>query len=251
MTAQNKKEQALNNENGTGRIHSFESLGAVDGPGIRFVVFMQGCHLKCKYCQNRDTWDINSGEQYTVKQVVEKIMRYKNYIVASNGGVTLSGGEPLLQQDFVISLFQELKKQNISTCLDTSGMFTITDKIKQIVDLTDIFLLDIKSINDETCKWLTGSSNSLELEFAKYINEKNKRIWIRQVLVPGITDKKEDLLELKDFLKTINVEKFEFLPYHDLGKYKWEKLGLPYELEDVRVASNKDVERAKKIMGIE
>ena len=241
----------MNNENVTGRIHSFESLGAVDGPGIRFVVFMQGCHLKCKYCQNRDTWDINSGEQYTVKQVVEKIMRYKNYIVASNGGVTLSGGEPLLQQDFVISLFQELKKQNISTCLDTSGMFTITDKIKQIVDLTDIFLLDIKSINDETCKWLTGSSNSLELEFAKYINEKNKRIWIRQVLVPGITDKKEDLLELKDFLKTINVEKFEFLPYHDLGKYKWEKLGLPYELEDVRVASNKDVERAKKIMGIE
>lgn len=241
----------MNNENVTGRIHSFESLGAVDGPGIRFVVFMQGCHLKCKYCQNRDTWDINSGEQYTVKQVVEKIMRYKNYIVASNGGVTLSGGEPLLQQDFVISLFQELKKQNISTCLDTSGMFTITDKIKQIVDLTDIFLLDIKSINDETCKWLTGSSNSLELEFAKYINEKNKRIWIRQVLVPGITDKKEDLLKLKDFLKTINVEKFEFLPYHDLGKYKWEKLGLPYELEDVRVASNKDVERAKKILEME
>ena len=241
----------MNNENVTGRIHSFESLGAVDGPGIRFVVFMQGCHLKCKYCQNRDTWDINSGEQYTVKQVVEKIMRYKNYIVASNGGVTLSGGEPLLQQDFVISLFQELKKQNFSTCLDTSGMFTITDKIKQIVDLTDIFLLDIKSINDETCIWLTGSSNSLELEFAKYINEKNKRIWIRQVLVPGITDKKEDLLELKDFLKTINVEKFEFLPYHDLGKYNWEKLGVPYELEDVRVASNKDVERAMKIMGIE
>ena len=241
----------MNNENVTGRIHSFESLGAVDGPGIRFVVFMQGCHLKCKYCQNRDTWDINSGEQYTVKQVVEKIMRYKNYIVASNGGVTLSGGEPLLQQDFVISLFQELKKQNISTCLDTSGMFTITDKIKQIVDLTDIFLLDIKSINDETCKWLTGSSNKLELEFAKYINEKNKRIWIRQVLVPGITDKKEDLLKLKEFLKTINVEKFEFLPYHDLGKYKWEKLGLPYELEDVRVASNKDVEKAKKIMEME
>ncbi len=241
----------MNNENVTGRIHSFESLGAVDGPGIRFVIFMQGCHLKCKYCQNRDTWDINSGEQYTVKQVVEKIMRYKNYIVASNGGVTLSGGEPLLQQDFVISLFQELKKQNISTCLDTSGMFTITDKIKQIVDLTDIFLLDIKSINDETCKWLTGSSNKLELEFAKYINEKNKRIWIRQVLVPGITDKKEDLLKLKEFLKTINVEKFEFLPYHDLGKYKWEKLGLPYELEDVRVANQDDIKRAKEIMGIE
>ena len=238
----------MNDENVTGKIHSFESLGAVDGPGIRFVVFMQGCHLRCKYCQNRDTWDINAGKSYTVKEVIEKILRYKNYILASNGGVTLSGGEPLLQQDFVIALFRELKKQNISTCLDTSGMFSITDKIKQIVDLTDIFLLDIKCINDETCKWLTGSSNKLELEFAKYINDKNKRIWIRQVLVPEITDKKEDLLELKEFLKTINVEKFEFLPYHDLGKYKWEKLGVPYELIDVRVANDEDVKRAKNII---
>ena len=238
----------MDNENVTGKIHSFESLGAVDGPGIRFVVFMQGCHLRCKYCQNRDTWDINAGKSYTVKEVIEKILRYKNYILASNGGVTLSGGEPLLQQDFVIALFRELKKQNISTCLDTSGMFSITDKIKQIVDLTDIFLLDIKCINDETCKWLTGSSNKLELEFAKYINDKNKRIWIRQVLVPEITDKKEDLLELKEFLKTINVEKFEFLPYHDLGKYKWEKLGVLYELIDVRVANDEDVKRAKNII---
>lgn len=241
----------MDSENVVGKIHSFESLGAVDGPGIRFVIFMQGCNLKCKYCQNRDTWDINLGSAYTVKEVIEKIMRYKNYMVASNGGVTLSGGEPLLQQDFVISLFQELKKQNISTCIDTSGMFGITDKIKQIVDLTDIFLLDIKSINDETCKNLTGFSNKQELEFAKYVSGKNKRLWIRQVLVPGITDKKEDLLELKKFLNSINVEKFEFLPYHNLGKYKWEKLGLSYELEDVRTANNDDVKRAKKIMNIE
>ncbi len=241
----------MDSENVVGKIHSFESLGAVDGPGIRFVIFMQGCNLKCKYCQNRDTWDINLGSAYTVKEVIEKIMRYKNYMVASNGGVTLSGGEPLLQQDFVISLFQELKKQNISTCIDTSGMFGITNKIKQIVDLTDIFLLDIKSINDETCKNLTGFSNKQELEFAKYVSGKNKRLWIRQVLVPGITDKKEDLLQLKKFLDSINVEKFEFLPYHKLGKYKWEKLGLSYELEDVRTANNDDVKRAKKIMNIE
>ena len=235
-------------ENVVGKIHSFESLGAVDGPGIRFVIFMQGCNLKCKYCQNRDTWDINGGNSYTVKEVIEKLMRYKNYMIASNGGVTLSGGEPLLQQDFVIALFQELKKQNISTCIDTSGMFEITDKIKQIVDLTDVFLLDIKAINDETCKYLTGFSNKRELEFARYLNEKNKRIWIRQVLIPGITDKKEDLLKLKEFLNSIKVEKFEFLPYHDLGKYKWEKLGLPYELEDVRTANSEDVKEAEKIL---
>ena len=235
-------------ENVVGKIHSFESLGAVDGPGIRFVIFMQGCNLKCKYCQNRDTWDINGGNSYTVKEVIEKLMRYKNYMIASNGGVTLSGGEPLLQQDFVIALFQELKKQNISTCIDTSGMFEITDKIKQIVDLTDVFLLDIKAINDETCKYLTGFSNKRELEFARYLNEKNKRIWIRQVLIPGITDKKEDLLKLKEFLNSIKVEKFEFLPYHDLGKYKWEKLGIPYELEDVRTANSEDVKEAEKIL---
>lgn len=238
----------MDNENVVGRIHSFESLGAVDGPGIRFVIFMQGCHLKCKYCQNRDTWDINMGKTYTVEEIVEKILRYKNYIVSSGGGVTLSGGEPLLQQDFVIALFEQIRKYNISTCIDTSGMFNITDKIERIINLTDIFLLDIKSINDEVCKWLTGFSNELELKFAKHISEKNKRIWIRQVLVPGITDKKEDLIKLREFLKTIKVEKFEFLPYHNLGKYKWEKLGIKYELEDIRTANSEDIEKANKIL---
>ena len=231
-----------------GKIHSFESFGAVDGPGIRYVVFMQGCMLKCKYCQNRDTWDLNCGEEYTVDEVFEKIMKYKNYMIASNGGVTISGGEPLLQADFIIELFTKLHENGISTCIDTSGIFAITPKIEKLIDLTDIFLLDIKSINDEICKSLTGSSNKLELEFAKYLSNNGKRIWIRQVLVPTITDKTEDLINLRIFLKSINVEKFEFLPYHDLGKYKWKELGINYELEDIPVATKEDIDKAYMVL---
>lgn len=233
-----------------GRIHSFESFGAVDGPGIRYIVFMQGCHLKCKYCQNRDTWDVSSPDsiECTTDEVLNKILKYKNYIKASDGGVTISGGEPLLQPDFIIELFTKLHEHGISTCIDTSGMFPLTDKIKKVIDVTDIFLLDIKCINDDICTWLTGHSNKLELEFARYISNCGKRLWIRQVLVPGITDKESDLVLLRDFLKTINVEKFEFLGYHDLGKYKWEKLGLKYELENTPIATKDDLDRAYSII---
>lgn len=233
-----------------GRIHSFESFGAVDGPGIRYIVFMQGCHLKCKYCQNRDTWDVSSPDsiECTTDEVLNKILKYKNYIKASDGGVTISGGEPLLQPDFLIELFTKLHDHGISTCIDTSGMFPLTDKIKKVIDVTDIFLLDIKCINDDICTWLTSHSNKLELEFARYISNCGKRLWIRQVLVPGITDKESDLVLLRDFLKTINVEKFEFLGYHDLGKYKWEKLGLKYELENTPIATKDDLDRAYSII---
>lgn len=231
-----------------GKIHSFESFGAVDGPGIRYVIFMQGCMLHCKYCQNRDTWDLESGTEYSVDDVFEKVIRYKNYMLASNGGVTISGGEPLLQQDFIIELFEKLHEIGISTCIDTSGMFEITSKLQQVINLTDIFLLDIKSINDTTCKNLTGSSNKLELEFAKYLSQNNKRVWIRQVLVPGITDNKEDLIKLQDFLKQIKIEKFEFLPYHDLGKYKWEQLGIGYEFKNIPPATKDDIDSAYKII---
>lgn len=233
-----------------GRIHSFESFGAVDGPGIRYIVFMQGCHLKCKYCQNRDTWDVSSPDsiECTTDEVLNKILKYKNYIKASDGGVTISGGEPLIQSDFIIELFTKLHEHGISTCIDTSGMFPLTDKIKKVIDVTDIFLLDIKCINDDICTWLTGHSNKLELEFARYISNCGKRLWIRQVLVPGITDKESDLVLLLDFLKTINVEKFEFLGYHDLGKYKWEKLGFKYELENTPIATKDDLDRAYSII---
>ena len=233
-----------------GRIHSFESLGAVDGPGLRYVIFMQGCSLQCKYCQNRDTWNFKGGNLYSIDFVLNKILRYKNYIYP-NGGVTISGGEPLLQQDFLIELFTKLKEHGINTCVDTSGSFEITEKMKKVIELTDLFLLDIKCINDEKCKGLTGVSNKLELEFAKYLSDNNIDIWIRQVLVPGITDDETDLLKLKDFISSLKtVKKVELLPYHNMGKYKWEKLGLKYELENIRPATSDDVEKAKKILGI-
>ena len=234
------------------RVHSIDTLGAVDGPGIRFIIFMQGCGLQCKYCQNRDTWDCTIGTKYTVQELVNHVLKYKNYFVSSGGGVTISGGEPLLQQDVLIELFKELKKHNISTAIDTSGNFKLTDKLKELIDLTDLFLLDIKCINDKICKELTGVSNKLELEFAKYLSSINKDMWIRQVLVPGYTDKEEDLLKLKDFLHSLtNVKHIDILPYHDFGRFKWENLNVPYPLDGVRTANNEDVERAKRILEIE
>ena len=233
------------------KINSFDTLGAVDGPGLRFIVFFQGCALKCKYCHNRDTWPQDEGTLYRVDDLIKKIMRYKNYFISSGGGVTLSGGDLLLQQDFVIELLKELKKNNISVAIDTSGMFAITEKLKEIIDLADLFLLDIKSINDEVCKELTGFSNKLELEFAKYLSSVNKDMWIRHVLVPGYTDNEKDLLMLKDFLHSLkNVKHIDILPYHDLGKFKWKNLNVEYPLEGIRTANNDDVEKAKKILEI-
>lgn len=233
------------------RIHSFETFGTVDGPGIRFVVFMQGCHLRCKYCHNRDTWDINSGEIIEVKELIDKIEKYSTYFKASNGGVTVSGGEPLLQADFLITLFKELKKSGIHTAIDTSGMVDITDKIRELILLADLFLLDIKHMNSEKCKELVGFSNEKELEFARYLNSINKPIWIRQVLIPGITDEKEDLLKLKEFIKSLsNIEKVEILKYHDMGKFKWEQMRYKYDLEDIPNATDEDVNRVKEILEI-
>lgn len=232
------------------KVHSIESFGTVDGPGIRFVLFLQGCHLKCKYCHNRDTWDINSGKYKSLDDIFEKIMKYKNYI-HPNGGVTVTGGEPLLQVKFLIELFEKLKKENIHTCIDTSGMVALTDDIKHLLSLTDLVLLDIKHINTEKAKELVGFNNEKELSFARYLSDNGIHMWIRQVLIPGYTDDEEDLLKLKDFISSLKtVDRVEVLPYHDMGKYKWKKLGLKYELENVRNANNDDIEKAKKILEI-
>lgn len=239
-------------KNITGRVHSFETFGAVDGPGIRFVVFMQGCSLQCKYCHNRDTWDTHGGNVYTAEEIVNKVLNYKSYFISSGGGVTISGGEPLLQYQFLIELVTLLKKERIHVAIDTSGNAYINDKMKQLIDLTDLFLLDIKCINDEICKKLTGVSNKKELEFAKYLSDINKPMWIRQVIIPSITDRTEDLIKLKEFLRTLkNIEKIELLPYHDMGKYKWTDIGCKYELEDIRNANSNDIEYAKRILEID
>ena len=232
------------------KIHSIDTFGTVDGPGVRFIVFMQGCHLQCKYCHNRDTWDINSGEYISLDDLLKNIEKYKPYITP-NGGVTVSGGEPLLQPHFLISLFKELKKRKIHTAIDTSGMVELTDTIKEVLSLTDLVLLDIKHIDSKKCKDLVGFENTRELKFAKYLSDNNIPIWIRQVLVPGYTDDENDLLKLKDFIKSLKtVERVEILPYHNLGEYKWKELNLEYALKDVRQANIDDVNRAKKILEI-
>ena len=232
------------------KVHSIESFGTVDGPGIRFVLFLLGCHLQCKYCHNRDTWDVNGGEFKSLDDIFDKIMRYKNYIYP-NGGVTMTGGEPLLQSKFIFELFKKLKEEGIHTCVDTSGSLPLTDDIKNVLSVTDLVLLDIKHIDDDKCKELVGVSNKLELDFARYLSDNNIPIWIRQVLVPDYTDDENDLLKLKDFLNTLKtVEKVEILPYHNMGEFKWKKLGFSYPLEGVREANQADVDRAKKILGL-
>lgn len=235
----------------TGKIHSIETFGTVDGPGIRYVIFLQGCHLRCKYCHNRDTWDTTIGTPKKVSELVQDIQKYSDYIKFSKGGVTVTGGEPLLQPKFLIALFTELKKLGYHTALDTSGMFPLTPEVKQVLSLTDLVLLDIKHIDDEKCKDLVGFSNKLELEFANYLSENGIKMWIRQVIIPGITDDENDLIRLKEFLQTLKtVEKIELNPYHTLGVYKWEDLGLEYPLKGVRQANTEDIERAKSILGI-
>ena len=232
------------------KIHSIETFGTVDGPGIRFVTFFQGCNLECKYCHNRDTWNINEGEYISVDELFNKVLNYKTYITP-NGGFTASGGEPLLQPHFLISLFKKLKQENVHTAIDTSGMVELTEPIKELLSLTDLVLLDIKHINPEQSKELVGASNEKELAFAKYLSDNNIPIWIRQVIVPGITDNEDDLIKLKDFISSLKtVKNIELLPYHNLGKHKWETLGFKYKLNDIRQATIDDINRVKTILEI-
>ena len=231
----------------TGKIHSLESCGTVDGPGIRFVVFMQGCPLRCKYCHNPDSWKPADGKEYTTDEIVKEAKKYKSYMKFSKGGITVSGGEPLMQPKFVKELFEKCKSEGIHTTIDTSGYIEI-DKVKEVLEYTDLVLLDIKSYNDEVFKNLTGVSNENTLNLAKYLKEINKPTWIRYVLVPGLTDNAQDIENLAKFISDMNnIEKVQILPFHKLGEYKWEELGYDYELENTEPPSEEVVKRTRDI----
>lgn len=238
-----------------GKIHSIESFGSADGPGVRYIIFLKGCKMRCKYCHNPDTWGADGVTEETAEEVLKKAMRYKNYW-KNNGGITVSGGEALLQIDFLIELFKLAKENNVHTTLDTSGNpFTREEpffgKFNELMKYTDLYMLDIKHIDNEEHKKLTGQPNENILDMAKYLSENGKAMWIRHVLVPGYTDSEEQLTRLKEFIDSIDtVDRVEILPYHTLGVFKWKELGIPYELEDVNPPTKEEVERAKRILGI-
>ncbi len=215
-----------------GRIHSIETGGTVDGPGIRYVIFFQGCPLRCLYCHNPDTREPSQGKEVSIEELLEDIRKYKSYFKFSGGGVTASGGEPLLQPKFLTQLLKALKNEDIHTALDTSG-FANLDTVKEVFDYTDLVLLDIKSINPETFKKVTSVDIEPTLRLAKYLDEKNKKMWIRFVVVPGLTDDMADIEKLASYLAPFkNIERVEILPFHKMGEYKWEALGYDYVLKD-------------------
>lgn len=230
-----------------GNIHSYESMGTVDGPGIRFVVFLQGCPLRCKYCHNPDTWNIGEKKiQESAEDTLKKIKRYKNYF-GKKGGVTVTGGEPLVQSDYILELFKLCKQEGIHTALDTSG-YIFNEKVKEILEYTDLVLLDIKALDKEIYKDLTRVELDNTLKFLNYLQEIKKVVWIRHVVVPNITDDNKLLEETAKFLsKFDNIELVEILPYHTLGVFKYKELGIEYPLEGVEDLS---YERKLEVMEI-
>ncbi len=236
-----------------GYVHSLESFGSVDGPGVRYVIFLTGCTMRCQFCHNPDTWNMQTGTLYTADELLKTAMRYRSYW-GEKGGITVSGGEPLLQIDFLTELFRKAKEQGIHTTLDTSGNpFTRKEpffgKMQELMKYTDLVMLDIKHIDDTKHKILTGCSNENILDMAQYLNEIQKPVWIRHVLVPERSDEDVALEKLHEFIEGLsNVEKVEVLPYHTLGAYKWKELGYEYPLEGIDPPTKERVEHAKKVL---
>lgn len=237
-----------------GNVHSVESFGLVDGPGVRFVVFMQGCALRCKYCHNPETW-AGGGSSWTAKQLLDKAWRFHAYW-RSNGGITVSGGEPLLQMSFLTEFFRLAKKKGIHTAIDTAGQPFCRESewltaFGELMSYTDLVLLDIKDWTNEGHTRLTGMGNENIKDLARYLSDIGKPMWIRHVLVPGLTDNEDDLRAISDFIATLKtVERVEILPYHALGMPKWEKLGLDYELKDVQAPTDEQIKLAEDILNV-
>lgn len=237
-------------------VHSVESFGAADGPGVRYIIFLKGCRFRCQYCHNPDTWAGPDGQEMTVDEVLNKALRYKSYW-GKDGGITVSGGEPLLQIDFLIELFRKAKEKGVNTCIDTAGQpFTREEpffsKFEELMKYTDLLLLDIKEIDPAQHKVVTGHDNANVLDMARYLADIGKPVWIRHVLVPSLTDRDEDLDKLGEFIATLkNVERVDVLPYHSLGMFKWEHLNIPYTLANEQPPTQERVENAKKRLGVE
>ncbi|MFH8133987.1 pyruvate formate lyase 1-activating protein [Pantoea osteomyelitidis] len=234
----------------TGRIHSFESCGTVDGPGIRFITFFQGCLMRCLYCHNRDTWNMHGGKEVTVEELMKDVLSYRHFMNASGGGVTASGGEAILQAEFVRDWFRACREQGIHTCLDTNGFVRRYDPvIDELLEVTDLVMLDLKQINDDIHQILVGVSNNRTLDFARYLEKKGKRTWIRYVVVPGYTDDDDSAHRLGKFTQNMdNIEKIELLPYHELGKHKWIAMGEEYKLDGVSPPDKQTMDRVKNIL---
>lgn len=219
------------------KIHSIESCGTVDGPGIRFVVFTQGCPLRCQYCHNPDTWKMSDGKETSADDLITEALKYQSYMKFSGGGVTVTGGEPLLQVDFVKEFFTKLKKHGIHTAIDTSG-YIFNDKVKEVLKMTDLVLLDIKHFDPTHYKNLTGVDIQPTLDFLDYLGNQGIHVWIRYVLVPGLTDQMEHIEGLSKHLSQYtNIDRIELLPFHKMGEYKWKELGLTYKLKDTEEPS--------------
>lgn len=225
-----------------GKINSIETMGLVDGPGVRFVIFMQGCSLRCLFCHNPETWDMNKKvDEYTPDELVKKVLNYKAYF-GDKGGVTFSGGEPLMQKEFLLECLKLLKKENINTCIDTAGSIP---NCSEILKYTDLVILDIKAINTDKYKYITKGNINNQENFIKLCQKMNKKLWIRQVIIPTINDTKEYIKCLASYIKPIkNIEKIELLPYHTMGVHKYDELNIKYPLKNI---NDMDKDKCKKL----
>ncbi len=236
------------------KIHSFETFGAVDGPGVRFIVFVSGCTFRCAYCHNPDTWARPAAVEMPVDDVLARALRYKSYW-REEGGITVSGGEPMLQAEEVAELFEKAHQKGVTTCLDTSGgPFVRTGEafrtFERLFEATDTVLLDLKLMDDAAHQKLTGASNAAVLDCARYLAEKKKTVWVRRVLVPGVTDQEDDLKATGAFIRSLgNVARVDVLPYHTMGVAKWKALNLAYRLDGVESPTDEAIARARALLG--